>query len=130
MNKVILLGRLTKDPDVRATGADENATTIARYTLAINRKSADGEDADFVNCTAFGKSADFAGKYLVKGMRVAVVGKIRTGSYTNKEGQKVYTNEVVIDEQEFAESKSEKTEWKSTRKPDYDVNEGFLDPVR
>ena len=107
MNKVILMGRLTRDPDVRYTQGD-NAMAIARYSLAVDRRfKRDGEpDADFINCVAFGKSGEFAEKYLKKGTKVAVVGRIQTGSYTNKDGQKVYTTDVVVEEQEFAESKN------------------------
>ena len=107
MNKVILMGRLTRDPEVRYTQGD-NAMAIARYSLAVDRRfKRDGEpDADFINCVAFGKSGEFAEKYLKKGTKVAVVGRIQTGSYTNKDGQKVYTTDVVVEEQEFAESKA------------------------
>ena len=107
MNKVILIGRLTRDPEVRYS-AGENATAIARYTLAVDRKyKQEGQqNADFIQCIAFGKSAEFAEKYFRKGMKVAITGRIQTGSYTNKEGQKVYTTDVVIEEQEFAESKN------------------------
>ena len=107
MNKVILMGRLTRDPEVRYTQGD-NAMAIARYSLAVDRRfKKDGEpDADFINCVAFGKSGEFAEKYLKKGTKVAVVGRIQTGSYTNKDGQKVYTTDVVVEEQEFAESKN------------------------
>ena len=106
MNKVILMGRLTRDPEVRYTQGD-NAMAIARYSLAVDRRfKRDGEpDADFINCVAFGKSGEFAEKYLKKGTKIAVVGRIQTGSYTNKDGQKVYTTDVVVEEQEFAESK-------------------------
>ena len=107
MNKVILMGRLTRDPEVRYTQGD-NAMAIARYSLAADRRfKRDGEpDADFINCVAFGKSGEFAEKYLKKGTKVAVVGRIQTGSYTNKDGQKVYTTDIVVEEQEFAESKN------------------------
>ena len=107
MNKVILMGRLTRDPEVRYTQGD-NAMAIARYSLAVDRRfKRDGEpDADFINCVAFGKSGEFAEKYLRKGTKIAVVGRIQTGSYTNKDGQKVYTTDVVVEEQEFAESKN------------------------
>lgn len=107
MNKVILMGRLTRDPEIRYTQGD-NAMAIARYSLAVDRRfKRDGEpDADFINCVAFGKSGEFAEKYLKKGTKVAVVGRIQTGSYTNKDGQKVYTTDVVVEEQEFAESKN------------------------
>lgn len=107
MNKAILMGRLTKDPEVRySTG--ENATAIARYTLAVDRRfKRDGEPtADFISCVAFGRSGEFAEKYLHKGIKIAVVGRIQTNNYTNKDGIKVYTTEVVVEEQEFAESKS------------------------
>ena len=107
MNKVILMGRLTRDPEVRYTQGD-NAMAIVRYSLAVDRRfKRDGEpDADFINCVAFGKSGEFAEKYLKKGTKIAVVGRIQTGSYTNKDGQKVYTTDVVVEEQEFAESKN------------------------
>lgn len=107
MNKVILMGRLTRDPEVRySTG--ENALAIARYTLAVDRRfRRDGEaTADFISCVVFGRGAEFAEKYFRQGIKIAVTGRIQTGSYTNREGQKVYTTEVVVEEQEFAESKS------------------------
>ena len=107
MNKVIEIGRLTKDPEIRySQGA--SSTCIARYTLAVDRKiKRDGEPtADFINCIAFGKLGEFAEKYLRQGIKIAVVGRIQTGSYTNKDGQKVYTTDVVVEEQEFCESKS------------------------
>ena len=108
MNKVILVGRLTRDPEVRYTQG-ENQTAIARYTLAVDRRfKRDGEPtADFINCVVFGKSAEFAEKYFRQGLRVAISGRITTGSYTNKDGIKVYTTEVTVEEQEFAESKAE-----------------------
>lgn len=108
MNKVIMIGRLTKDPDVRYS-AGENTTAVARYSLAVDRKyKKDGEaNADFINCIAFGKNGEFAEKYLHKGTKIAVVGRIQTGSYTNKDGNKVYTTDVVVEEQEFCESKSQ-----------------------
>lgn len=107
MNKVILMGRLTKDPDVRNTG-DDSSKAVAKYTLAVDRRfKRDGEDnADFINCTVFGKGAEFAEKYLSKGIKLVVTGRIQTGSYTNKEGQRVYTTDVIVEEQEFAESKN------------------------
>ncbi len=108
MNKVIMMGRLTKDPEVRYSTGDK-PMAIARYTLAVDRRFTarkDGEQtADFINCVAFGKSGEFAEKYFRKGIKVAVTGRIQTGSYTNKDGQKVYTTDVVVEEQEFAESK-------------------------
>ena len=109
MNKVILMGRLTRDPEVRYSQG-ENASAIARYTLAVDRRfrrNNDGEQsADFIGCVAFGRSAEFAEKYFRQGLKIAVAGRIQTGSYTNRDGQKVYTTEVVVEEQEFAESKS------------------------
>ena len=107
MNKVILIGRLTKDPDIRYSQGT-NATCIARYTLAVDRKfKQEGQpNADFINCIAFGKLGEFAEKYLHKGVKIAVTGRIQTGGYTNKDGQKVYTTDVVVEEQEFCESKA------------------------
>ena len=107
MNKVILMGRLTRDPEVRYS-AGENALAIARYTLAVDRRfKRDGEaTADFINCVSFGRTAEFAEKYFRQGIKIAISGRIQTGSYTNREGQNVYTTEVVVEEQEFAESKS------------------------
>lgn len=106
MNKVILMGRLTRDPDIRYS-AGESSTAVARYTLAVDRRfKRDGEaTADFINCVAFGRSAEFAEKYLRQGIKIAITGRIQTGSYTNREGVKVYTTDVVVEEQEFAESK-------------------------
>ena len=108
MNKVILMGRLTRDPDVRYS-AGESGTSVARYTLAVDRRfnKRDGEaTADFISCVAFGRSAEFAEKYFHQGLKVVVTGRIQTGSYTNKDGQKVYTTDVVVEECEFAESKN------------------------
>ena len=107
MNKVILMGRLTRDPDVRYSQG-ENATAVARYTLAVDRRfRRDGDQtADFIGCVAFGRQAEFAEKYLRQGTKIAITGRIQTGSYTNKDGVKVYTTEVVVEEQEFAESKA------------------------
>lgn len=108
MNKVILMGRLTRDPEVRYAQGANGSTAIARYSLAVDRKfKQEGQpNADFINCIAFGKLGEFAEKYLHKGTKIAVVGRIQTGSYTNKDGVKVYTTEVIVEEQEFAESKS------------------------
>ena len=101
------MGRLTRDPEVRYS-AGENALAIARYTLAVDRRfRRDGEaSADFISCVSFGRTAEFAEKYFRQGLKIAVTGRIQTGSYTNREGQKVYTTEVVVEDQEFAESKS------------------------
>lgn len=107
MNKVILMGRLTRDTEVRCSQG-ENQTAVARYTLAVDRRfKRDGEQsADFISCVCFGKSAEFAEKYFHQGMKVVVTGRIQTGSYTNRDGQKVYTTDVVVEDQEFAESKA------------------------
>ena len=108
MNKVILMGSLTRDPEVRYSQG-ESPMAIARYTLAVDRKSRnnnDGQTADFINCTAFGRQGEFAEKYLRKGTKIAVTGRIQTGSYTNKDGVKVYTTDVIVEEAEFAESKN------------------------
>lgn len=111
MNKVILMGRLTRDPEVRYSQG-ETPLAIARYTLAVDRRFSrnNGGDnqqtADFISCVAFGRSGEFAEKYLRKGTKIAVTGRIQTGSYTNRDGQTVYTTEVVVEDQEFAESKN------------------------
>ena len=106
MNKVLLIGRLTRDPEVRYSG-ENNDKTVAKYTLAVERRfKREGDDnADFVGITAFGKGAEFSEKYLHKGIKIAIIGRIQTGSYTNKDGNKVYTTDVIVDEHEFAESK-------------------------
>ena len=111
MNKVILMGRLTRDPEVRYSQAAE-PLAIARYTLAVDRRfqrrdnSGNEQTADFISCVAFGRNGEFAEKYLKQGTKIAITGRIQTGSYTNKDGNKVYTTEVVVEEQEFAESKA------------------------
>lgn len=108
MNKVILMGRLTRDPEVRWSQG-ENASAVARFSLAVDRKikrESDTQTADFIQCVAFGRLGEFAEKYLRKGTKITIVGRIQTGSYTNNEGQKVYTTDVVVEECEFAESKS------------------------
>ena len=111
MNKVILMGRLTRDPDIRYSQGGDASSAVARYTLAVDRRfvrrdNPDAQTADFIGCVAFGKSAEFAEKYLHKGTKIVATGRIQTGSYTNKEGVKVYTTDVVIEDQEFAESKN------------------------
>ncbi len=111
MNKVILMGRLTRDPDIRYTqpNSAQEQTCIARYALAVDRRfrrDGDSQTADFISCVAFGRQAEFAEKYLRKGTKIAITGRIQTGSYTNRDGQKVYTTDVVVEEQEFAESKA------------------------
>lgn len=107
MNKVILMGRLTRDPNVRYTAGD-NPMAIARYTLAVDRrfKRENEATADFISCVAFGRAAEFAERYFRQGIRIVVSGRIQTGSYTNRDGNKVYTTDVVVEEQEFAESKA------------------------
>ncbi len=108
MNKVILMGRLTRDPEVRYTQG-ENQMAVARYTLAVDRRfnrNNDENTADFISCVAFGKSGEFAERYLRKGTKIAVTGRIQTGSYTNKDGVRVYTTDVVVEDQEYAESKN------------------------
>lgn len=130
MNKVILLGRLTREPDIRySTG--ENPIAIARYTLAVDRKfNREEQSADFINCIAFGKAGEFAEKYFHKGIKIAVTGHIQTGSYTNKDGVKVYTTDVIIEEQEFAESKNSNSNSNASSSPanlSYPVGEdGFM----
>lgn len=108
MNKVILMGRLTRAPEVRYSSGD-NQKAVARYTLAVDRRYKRQEDeqtADFIDCVTFGKGAEFAEKYLHQGTKIVVEGRIQTGSYTNKDGQKVYTTDVIVESHEFAESKS------------------------
>lgn len=111
MNKVILMGRLTREPELRYSQG-ENSMAIARYTLAVDRRGRrdntdnSGQTADFISCVAFGKNGEFAEKYLHQGTKICISGRIQTGSYTNREGQKVYTTDVIVDDQEFAESKN------------------------
>lgn len=121
MNKVVLIGRLTRDPEIRHSGE----TAVARYTLAVDRRfKREGEaSADFINCVVFGKGAEFAEKYLKQGSKIAVVGRIQTGSYKNKDGQTVYTTDIVVEEQEFAESKNSNSTPAPAPKTD---NEGFM----
>jgi single-strand DNA-binding protein len=123
MNKTILIGRLTRDPDVRYTKTSKGDNmAIARYNLAIDRK---GKDAgtDYISCVAFGKLGEFAEKYLKQGVKIAVVGRIQTGSYTNKDGIKVYTTDVVVEEHEFCESKnSENTQPAANVNPNNDTH--------
>lgn len=106
MNNVTLIGRLTRDPEVRMTTSN---TAVGRYTLAVDRRfKKEGEPtADFIPCITFGKAAEFAEKYLSKGMKIAVTGRIQTGSYTNREGQKIYTTDIVVETQEFVENKND-----------------------
>lgn len=126
MNKIILIGRLTRDVEMRY-GTNNNNTAIARYTLAVNRpyKQNGGQEADFLPCIAFGKTAEFAEKYLAKGMRVAIEGGIQTGSYTNQDGQKVYTTDVVVERQEFLEKSADNSQPDSGAAESYD--DRFMD---
>lgn len=126
MNKVIMMGRLTRDPEVRYSQGSTNMA-IARYSLAVPRKfKQEGQpDCDFINCIAFGKLGEFAEKYLKQGIKIAVVGRIQTGSYTNKDGQKVYTTDVVVEEQEFCESKESQQNTQERPKPMPD-SDGFM----
>lgn len=121
MNKVILMGRLTRDPEVRYTQGDK-PTAVARYTLAINRtyKRQGEPDADFINCVAFGRAGEFAEKYFKQGIRIIISGRIQTGSYTNRDGVKVYTTDIIVESQEFAESKS------SSRPEETPDDNGFM----
>lgn len=116
MNVAVLMGRLTDEPKITYT---QQQLQIARYTLAVDRrfKQENGPTADFIPCVAFGRGADFAEKYLHKGLRITVSGRIQTGSYVNKDGQKVYTTEVVVDSQEFADAKKESTEARRENAP-------------
>ncbi len=125
MNRVILIGRLTKDPEIRYTQTGDRDMAIARYTLAVNRRTKkDGEQqADFIRCIAFGSNGQFAEKYFTKGMKIVVEGRIQTGSYTNQAGEKVYTTDIVVDSQEFAESKNSNSEAKPAEVPGPD---GFI----
>ena len=106
MNKTILMGRLTRDPEIR-TAAGESGITIARFTLAVNRRfRRDSEEsADFISCVAFGKTAEFIEKYITRGRQICVCGRIQTGSYTNRDGLKIYTTDVVVEEADFADSR-------------------------
>jgi single-strand DNA-binding protein len=135
MNKTILMGRLTRDPEVRYSQG-ERSMAIARYTLAVDRRRRKGQEdeqtADFINCVAFDKAGEFAEKYFRQGMRVLISGRIQTGSYTNKEGIKVYTTDIVVEDQEFADSKGgasgESVGYQSTTRPEPSnaSNDGFM----
>ena len=129
MNKVILMGRLTRDPEVRYS-AGENATAVARYTQAVDRryKQEGQQSADFISCVTFGRNAEFTEKYFRQGMKVAISGRIQTGSYTNKDGNKGYTTDVVVEDQEFCESKSKQNQSQEEQKPSFrpDGDDGFM----
>ena len=135
MNKVILMGRLTRDPNVRYSPRNnsQEEMAIARYTLAVDRRGAkDGQQsADFISCVAFGRDGEFAEKYLKQGTKVVVTGRIQTGSYTNRDGQKVYTTDVIVEEQEFAESKAASAsnsgyQASPSPSPSADIGDGFM----
>ena len=124
------MGRLTRDPEVRYSQG-ENATAIARYTLAVDRRynrNNDEQSADFINCVAFGRNGEFAEKYLRKGTKIVVTGRIQTGSYTNKDGVKVYTTDVVVEEQDFAESKNNSSAGNGSNSAPatQDTSDGFM----
>lgn len=131
MNRVILMGRLTRDPEVRYTQG-ERSMAVARYTLAVDRrgarKSQDGNEqtADFINIVAFDRAGEFAEKYFRQGMRVLVSGRIQTGSYTNKEGQRVYTTDIIADDQEFADSKNASAGGKQAPEMGKSIGDGFM----
>ena len=130
MNKVILMGRLTRDPEVRYSQG-ENATAVARFTLAVDRRfRRDEAGTDFIGCVAFGRNAEFIEKYFRQGTKALITGRIQTGSYTNKDGQKVYTTDVVVEDQEFAESKNAQSESgfqsMSRPQPSAAIGDGFM----
>lgn len=131
MNRIILMGRLVRDPEVRYTqGADSQA--VARYTLAVDRKGVkkkdgdQGQTADFINCVAFKKSGEFAEKYFRQGLRVLVSGRLQTGSYVNKEGQRIYTTDVIVEEQEFADGKNQASGTNSSTAAGKPIGDGFM----
>ena len=127
MNKVILMGRLTRDPDVRVSNTADRQITVARYTLAVDRrgkKDDNAQTADFISCVAFDRAAEFAEEYLHQGTKVLVTGRIQTGSYTNRDGQKVYTTDIMVEEQEFCESKGQGSVEKPS--PNTSAGDGFM----
>ena len=136
MNKVILMGRQTRDPEIRYSQG-EQSTAVARYTIAVDRRfrrDGDQQTADFINCVAFGRQGEFAEKYFRKGIKIAITGRIQTGSYTNKDGVRVYTTEVIVEDQEFAESRAESEANRSSFQsspapgpaPSIDAGDGFM----
>ena len=130
MNKVVLMGRLTRDPELRYSQGT-NSLAITRYTLAVDRRvRRDGEaSADFISCVVFGHSAEFAEKYFRQGMRVTICGRIQTGSYTNRDGVKVYTTDVVVEEQEFADNKGDREGMQPIPEKSFgrEPGDGFMD---
>ena len=127
MNRVILIGRLTRDPEVRYSQG-EKSIAIARYTLAVDRKfKKEGEQsADFISCVAMGKNGEFAEKYLKQGTKIAIEGRIQTGSYTNKDGNKVYTTDVIVEGHEFCESKSSQNQSQQNNNGPVPNSDGFI----
>ena len=128
MNRVILMGRLTRDPETRYSQG-ERSMAISRYTLAVDRrgrKVENEQNADFINCVAFDKAGEFAEKYFRQGMRVLISGRIQTGSYTNKDGVKIYTTDIVIEDQEFADSKGAGDNHQQSRPEPSSVGDGFM----
>ena len=136
MNKVILMGRLTRDVEVRYSQG-ETSTAVARFSLAVDRRfqrDSSDQNADFINCVAFGRAAEFAERYLRQGTKIAITGRIQTGSYTNRDGVKVYTTDIVVEEQEFAESKAASGSQVSNNtyqaspapSPRADIGDGFM----
>ncbi len=127
MNKVVLMGRLTRNPEVRKN----SGTVVARYTLAVDRRfktQNDNQSSDFISCVSFGKTAEFVEKYLTQGTKIIGFGKIQTGSYTNRAGQKVYTTDVILEELEFTESKSNSKNGSSSPEPQgKDIGDGFME---
>ena len=128
MNKVILMGRLTKDPEIRGEGT----SLVARYSLAVDRKYTKGEEkqTDFLNCVCISKTAEFAEKYLKKGIKIIVAGRIQTGSYTNKDGQKINTTDIIVEEHDFCESKYSESAPKETGDGDFmDISKSAVDDM-
>ena len=129
MNKVILMGRLTRDPEVRYSTQGDNQLAIARYTLAVDRRfkrDGDSQTADFIRCVAFGRSGEFAEKYFHQGTKIVAEGRIQTGSYQDKDGKTVYTTEVVVENQEFAESKAASGNNSGPAQPEIPDGDGFM----
>lgn len=125
-NKVFLCGRATRDAEIRTSGD----TLVARYALAVDRKYSKEKETDFINCVCFGKTAEFAEKYIKKGTKIIVTGRIQTGSYTNKDGQKINTTDVVVEEHEFCESKSSESAPKGTGDGDFmDISKSAVDDM-
>lgn len=129
MNKIILIGRLTRDPETRCM-KDKKSTTVANFSIAVNRRfKREGEpEADFFNCTAFGKQADFVEKYLKRGIKMVIIGHMQNNNYTNKNGEKVYSVQVIVDEMEFAESKNTNQNENNTpqQQQENNPNDGFM----